>query len=154
MYRSLISFLVLALSFAAPASAQSSDATEASVAAMIDQVRSDCASFESGKLTVTANAVTRTDLTGDGIDDAVVDTAGLECSSAASLYCGTGGCTLFLVTGAETMDVLAKGWKVVDWGGDRVLLLQIHGANCGGTNLRRCYRAMVWSEEGWRFTGN
>jgi hypothetical protein len=57
------------------------------------------------------------------------------------------GAAWFAIVGDRTFSWLAKGWKVVEWAGDRVLLMQIHGANCGRTNLRRCYEAVVWADD-------
>ena len=93
------------------------------------------------------DAVQPVDLTGDGVPETVVDESRFSCSSAASMYCGTGGCMVRAIVGDQTFSWLAKGWKVVDWAGDRILLMQIHGANCGGTNLRRCYEAVVWTDD-------
>jgi hypothetical protein len=51
------------------------------------------------------------------------------------------------IVGDRTFSWLVKGWKVAEWASDRVLLMQVHGANCGGTNLRRCYEAVVWADD-------
>ena len=123
----------------------------AGVEGVIDEARARCAAFEGGTLTVTDTAIVATDLTGDGTRDAVVDGRGLRCSSAVSLFCGgTGGCEIALVAEGTVTPLLAKGWRVVDWAGDRIVLLQVHGSECGGTNLRRCYEALVWSEGAFR----
>jgi hypothetical protein len=123
----------------------------AGVQGVIEEARARCQAFEGGTLTVADAAIVPTDLTGDGAPDAVVDGQGLRCSSSASLFCGgTGGCEIALVAEGTVTPRLAKGWRVVDWAGDRIVLLQVHGSACGGTNLRRCYEALVWSEGAFR----
>ncbi|MCA8879885.1 MAG: hypothetical protein KDA73_08015 [Rhodobacteraceae bacterium] len=104
----------------------------------------DCASFEEGLLTVESGAIVRADLDGDGAEDWILDETHLACSSAASLFCGTGGCNVNFLIGDRLTSRLAKGWEVVDFTPLRVLLVQVHGVRCGGTNLNACVEAMVW----------
>jgi hypothetical protein len=113
---------------------------------VLEEARKNCESFEDG-IFEPRDAVQPVDLTGDGRPETVVDESRFSCSSAASMYCGTGGCMVRAIVGDRTFSWLAKGWKVVEWAGDRVLLMQIHGANCGGTNLRRCNEAVVWADD-------
>ena len=117
---------------------------------VIAEARADCALFDDGELTVSDDAVAEVELTGDDTPEQILDTQGLRCSTAASLYCGTGGCSIFVIAGGTAHKFLVKGWRVIEWGDDRILLTQVHGANCDGTNLRRCYEALVWSEDGFR----
>lgn len=121
--------------------------------AIIQQARQDCQSFENGVLEITDNPISRVDLTGDGQPDELVDSRAFSCSSAASLFCGTGGCSLTAIVGGSTTEFQAKGWRIVDWDRQPILLLAVHGSECGGTNLRRCYNAMVWSESAFRSVG-
>ncbi|WP_420348808.1 hypothetical protein [Pelagibius sp.] len=117
---------------------------------VIAQARADCRSFEGGTLTLGENAIVPADLTGDGEPEEIVDSRAFTCSSAASLFCGTGGCTVTVVVDGAASAFLAKAWRIVDWNGQPILLLAVHGSDCGGTNLRRCYEAVVWSEDGFR----
>ena len=123
-------------------------ASEAATA-VVDQARADCRAFEDGVLETTDEAITLIDLTGDGRPDELVDAAGFHCSSG-NLFCGTGGCPVTAIVDGAPTEFLAKGWTVVDWGPLSVLLLQVHGSACGGTNLRTCVEAVVWSEDGFR----
>lgn len=117
---------------------------------IIAQARADCRSFENGTLTLGENAIVQADLTGDGLPEEIVDSREFTCSSAASLFCGTGGCTVTVVAEGVARAFLAKAWRIVDWNGQPILLLAVHGSDCGGTNLRRCYEAVVWSEGRFR----
>ena len=117
--------------------------------AVIDEADQQCQSFEQGVFHTTDDVLTRIDLSRDGTPDALVDGHGFRCSSG-NLYCGTGGCPLTLLVDGTRTDLLAKAWRVVDWGNHSVLLLQVHGSGCGGTNLRTCIEALVWSEGAFR----
>lgn len=112
---------------------------------VIDALRQECAAFESGVLTVPDDAIQQTDLTGDG-RGWVLDYGKVDCSSMASLSCGTGGCGLALVVDDHVTERLTKGWQVVDMPPYRVVLTQVHGSLCGGTNLTPCFEALVWDE--------
>jgi hypothetical protein len=117
---------------------------------IIDRGRDTCERADGGTFTLIDGAITETDLDGDGVSDKVVEEAKFSCSTMASLYCGTGGCMTHLVVGDQVYSRLAKGWKAVEWAGDTIILLALHGSECGGTNLRRCYEAIAWSEGGFK----
>ncbi len=129
-------------------------AAETAEQKVMEQARKDCSSFENGVLTTTRKAIPRIDLTGDGVPDTIIDAHEFRCSTAASMYCGTGGCSLWVIVGDKSYAYLAKGWKVVEWANLKVLLLEVHGSECGGTNLRKCVRAEVWSEGGFYSVSN
>ena len=112
---------------------------------VIDEARQQCQGFEQGVFETTDDVLAQVDISGDGNPDTLVDGHGFRCSSG-SLYCGTGGCPLTVVVDGTRTDLLAKAWQVIDWSSQPVLLLQVHGSGCGGTNLRSCVEALVWSE--------
>lgn len=147
-WKRLVATLVLALALPGPSFA--ADSAEA----VIEAARGECRSLENGVLEVQDGAVTRIDVSGDGEPDAIVDSARFSCSSSASFFCGTGGCAVTVVVDGKATDFLAKGWTVVDWNDAPVLLLAVHGNACGGTNLRRCVIAFVWSEDAFRSVGS
>ncbi len=124
-----------------------------SVEEILEAGRANCALLENGELSLLDGAITDIDLDGDGTPDKVVEEAKFSCSSAASLYCGTGGCMIHFVVGDQVHSRLGKGWKAVEWAGDTIILLALHGSECGGTNLRRCYEAITWSEGGFKSVG-
>lgn len=133
----------LALLAAGPAAAADADS-------VIAEARALCEGFENGRFEAPPGTVTETDLTGDGVAETIVDERRYTCSSAASMYCGTGGCNIVVLAGGGAHRFLVKDWRIIDWGPDRILLTAVHGANCEGTNLRRCYEALVWSEDAFR----
>jgi hypothetical protein len=148
MLKACFSFAFVGM-VALPAAAQQD--WPAPVSAKIDEARAECAAFENGVLEVAWGSVTRTDLSGDGQIDHVLDLGTLNCSSMASLYCGTGGCSVLFVVGDVVTERLSKGWSVERLGPMTVVLNQIHGSDCGGTNLNPCVEAMVWDRTEARF---
>ena len=118
--------------------------------AVVEQARSDCRAFDNGVLETATQAVSRVDLTGDGKVEEIVDSRHFTCPTALSLFCGTGGCEITVIAEDTLATFLAKDWKTVSWGDQTILLLAVHGSACGGTNLRKCFRAVVWSEGGFR----
>lgn len=116
-----------------------------------------CGDFEGGTLSVGWGAVRRVDLDGDRRPDWALDESAFACSSAASLYCGTGGCRTHFMVGSASggwavASFLNRGWDVVTFGRDRVVLLDVHGSVCGGINPTPCVNAVVWDGESrvWR----
>ncbi|TPE53802.1 hypothetical protein [Amaricoccus solimangrovi] len=105
-----------------------------------------CAYLDGGEMTAPEGTVTRVDLTGDGVAEALVDESRLRCSTAASAYCGSGGCALHAVVGDRVTSWQATGWRLIDWGEDRILLIGRDGGWCGGIGAERCYEAVVWSD--------
>lgn len=94
--------------------------------------------FDAGK------AVTEIDLNGDGTADEIIDESLFGCSSAASLYCGSGGCALHAVVGDTVTSWQALSWKTIDWNQDKVLLIGRDGGWCGGMGAEYCYEALNW----------
>ena len=112
-----------------------------------ENARKACADFDNGKFALVRGAVRRVDLDGDLIPDWVLDESGFACSSAASLYCGTGGCDSHFLVGDKVTSLLNRGWKVVTLGRNNVLLIDVHGSRCGGINPTPCVEALTWDQE-------
>ena len=121
------------------------------VGAILAKAASDCASFESGEFSYTAQAVVERDVTGDDLPETVIDSSHFACSTAASLWGGTGGTQLWVVVDDTPLEFLAHQWQVVDMAGQPVLLLAVHSSECGSDRVGPCYRALVWSD-GFRTT--
>lgn len=148
----MVRILCLLLFTVAVITAPAAIASEAADA-VINEARDICRSFDDGVLEVGTGAIVSIDLTGNGIPDEIVDHGEFTCTTALSLFCGTGGCSMTAIADGKPFEFLTKAWKVVDWDGQPILLLVVHGSECGGDNLRRCYRAEVWSENGFRSVG-
>ena len=120
------------------------------VAEILRKAEAQCAGFEEGKFHMEDSAVSSFDFTGDGQPEEVVDAAQFACSTAASMWGGSGGTMLWVVVGGNPYEFLAHRWRVVDVEGQSVLLLAVHSSECGDT-IGPCYRALVWSD-GFRTT--
>ncbi|WP_299902060.1 hypothetical protein [uncultured Ruegeria sp.] len=113
---------------------------------IIESAAADCKNFENGEFDQ-GDAVTEIELRSQfgAVKAELVDESQYSCSSAASMYCGTGGCMLNLIVDDETMSWQATGWRLIDWGPDRILLIGRDGGWCGGAGAEVCYEALVWS---------
>ena len=139
--RALVVTLFPILLGAFPAYAESPDAQR-----LIDRAAADCQSFENGEFDA-GDAVTEIELRSQfgTVQAELVDESEYACSSAASLYCGTGGCMLNLIVEGTVHAWQATGWRLIEWGPDRMLLIGRDGGWCGGAGAEVCYEALVWS---------
>lgn len=146
--KSIVALPMTVLMLAAQAHA---DDLPGPVRAAVDQAKAECTAFENGELALEEGALVQVDLTGNGVLDWVVDTLHMQCSSAASLFCGTGGCQLNLIVAEITTDAQSKGWDVIDFGPNRVVLMDVHGSMCDGINPTPCVAALSWDPEALQF---
>ncbi|MBT3143139.1 hypothetical protein KL867_18915 [Ruegeria litorea] len=146
--------LATALTLPQPASASEISELPAQLQEKINQAQQACSDFENGEFALEWGAIVRVDLDGDLRTDWVLNEVFFACSSAASLYCGTGGCMSHFFVGDVISSILNQGWDVVDLGPNRVLLTDVHGSQCGGINPTPCFTASAWdAEDGiWRST--
>lgn len=124
----------------------------APLAAKVTAAREACANFNGGEFAFEWGAVVRDDLDGDLYPDWVLNESGFACSSAASLYCGTGGCESHFLVGDKVTTLLNQGWEMATIGRHRVLLTDVHGSRCGGISPTPCVESLVWDREDkmWR----
>ena len=118
---------------------------------LIEKAKQDCKGFDNGSFEVTEKAVIFDDITGDGIQEEFVDGAQFSCSTALSLYGGTGGTYLWIVVEGKRHEFLTHKWKIIDFDGQAVILLAVHPYQCSD-DIGPCYRAIVW-QNGFRTTG-
>jgi len=145
MIRPAITALVsIAALLAAPAAAESPAARK-----VVEAARSECTK-EKGQFLASAGSITPIDLSADGKPDEIVDANKFACSTAVSLYCGTGGCPITAIVAGKPTELFGRGWKAVDWAGSKILLLDVHGSRCGTTGSTRCFEAVTWSNGAFR----
>ncbi len=122
--------------------------------AKVEDARAACSVIENGEFAIEWGAVSRVDLDGDLRADWVLDEVHFACSTAASLFCGTGGCMSHFLVGDQLGSLLNQGWEMANIVPIRVLLADVHGARCGGIGPTPCVTASVWDTEGgvWRST--
>ena len=138
--------------FACPGQAQDLSTLPKPLAEKVEAAQKACANFENGEFALEWGAVNRVDLDGDLRADWVLNDSAFACSSAASLYCGTGGCESHFLVGETLTSLQNKGWDVLTFGRNRVLLIDVHGAHCNGINPTPCVEALTWDQEAkaWR----
>ena len=136
------------------ANAQDWSGLPAQLLEKIEAAQQACSDFDNGQFALEFGAVHRVDLDGDYYMDWVLDEVGFACSSAVSLYCGTGGCMSHFLVGDRMSSLLNRGWEMTNIGRDRVLLADVHGSQCGGINPTPCIVASAWDpeEKVWRST--
>lgn len=129
-----------------------SESSEQAFASYIANMRGECASFENGELDVdTLQLEANVDFDGDGLADAMFDSAGLACSTVASFSGGTGGTTLniFLSSGGKRIQYQQRDHLVVHWHGVPVLLLFLHGSACNRYGYQTCTSALTYVDGGF-----
>ena len=119
---------------------------------ILEKAKQDCNGFENGRFEATEKAVSLHDITGDGTPEEFVDGAQFSCSTALTLFGGTGGTYLWIVVNGTQHEFLAHKWKVIDFDGQAVILLAVHPFQCDD-DIGPCYRALVW-QNGFRTTGS
>ncbi len=141
LFAALLASMVAAMFCATTVFAASQEAQQ-----IIERAAADCKDFENGEFDQ-GDAVTEIELRSQfgTVKAELVDESQYSCSSAASMYCGTGGCMLNLIVDGEIMSWQATGWRFIDWGPDRILLIGRDGGWCGGAGAEVCYEALVWS---------
>ena len=117
---------------------------------IVQNARQQCEDFENGQFHSAEKTVTLHDITGDGRPEELVDASQFSCSTASSLWGGSGGTYLWVIVDGKTYEFLAHKWRVVDVDGQKVLLLAVHSSECSDT-IGPCYRALVWGD-GFRTT--
>ena len=100
---------------------------------LIDGAEEDCQAFENGEF-YQGEAVTEIELRSQfgAVGAELVDESQYACSSAASLYCGTGGRMLNIVVNGDTMAWQTTGWRLIEWGpgGAHFELKPVHLYSC------------------------
>lgn len=136
---------------AAPAAAED---LPAELAAKAETARLACAAID-GVFDPGWGAVRRVDLDGDLDMDWVLNEVSFNCSTAASLYCGTGGCMSHFLVDGTVMSMMNRGWDAVTIGPMRVVIADVHGTLCDGIGPTPCATASMWDAEAvtWRSAG-
>ena len=106
---------------------------------VLDEVAGACRDL-GGTVTMEPGFERREDLDGDGREDLVIDYAAAACSEAATLNCGSGGCTVgfFLARDEGYTRMFAdviRGYEVFPGG---FLALDLHGSACGLYGFEAC----------------
>ncbi len=115
---------------------------------IVQQAKQECNSLDNGSFHSTEKTITLHDITGDGRPEEFIDASQFFCSTALTLWGGTGGTFLWVIVDGEPFEFLAHKWRVIDFDEQQVLLLAVHSSQCSD-DIGPCYRALVW-QEGFR----
>ena len=89
------------------------------------------------------------DLDLDGnIDLGILDESGSSCPEfGASYYCGSGGCSIHLITTDDYKRGLVQGWEIITTqSGERLVLMSLHGSACNEVGFITCYKVISISK--------
>ena len=105
-----------------------------------------CAEQDNGVF-ASEGAVRQIDMTGDGTEDTLVDEALFTCTTAASLYAGSGGSMIHVFVNGAQSSFLVQGYETVRWGDNLIVLLALGGTDCNTINANPCFEALTWVED-------
>jgi hypothetical protein len=114
---------------------------------IIETARNACA-LEKGQFKAAQEATTNVDLNADGKVDEIIDEGKFSCSTASSLYCGTGGCMLHLIVDNRDYSLLTQTWTQAELGNAKILIAAVHWSECHYKSP--CIRAVVWRDGKFR----
>ena len=114
---------------------------------IIDTARNAC-TLEKGQFNAAQTAVTNVDLNADGKLDEIIDEGKFSCSTASSLYCGTGGCMLHLIVGDRDYRLLSQTWTQADLGKTKIVITAVHWSECNYKSP--CVRVVFWRDGKFR----
>jgi hypothetical protein len=97
---------------------------------------------------VSDEAIKNVDLNADNKPDEIIDEGKFSCSTASSLYCGTGGCMLHLIVDDKDYKLLSQRWALAELGSARVVITAIHWSQCNYKTP--CLRSVVWRDGKFR----
>ena len=104
-----------------------------------------CAEMDGGVF-ASEGAVRQIDMTGDGTPDTLVDEALFTCTTAASLYAGSGGSLIHIFANGTESSFLVQGYETVRWADVLIVLLAVDGTACNTISADPCFEALTWVE--------
>src|SRR6516162_43564 len=118
----------------------------AGVQKVLQEARDECKAKSGGEVQFAADTVRALDLTRAGHIDYIVDLRDAACRDREAVYCGTGGCDLYiLVTYPSGGTRLVFGqhvreYEVLPGNGARTIRFALHGGYCGGHGNPSCVK--------------
>lgn len=99
-----------------------------------------CADF-GGTVAAEPGLIRLRDIDGDGVNDAVIDYGFARCSEAASLFCGSGGCSTEIWLGAADgawSEIFAGQVQGLRFPQAGQVIFDLHGSACGLAGFEPC----------------
>jgi hypothetical protein len=112
--------------------------------AILAEAAKACAEQDNGVF-ASEGAVRQIDMTGDGTEDTIVDEALFTCTTAASLYSGSGGSMIHIFANGTESSFLVQGYETVRWANVLIILLAVDGSSCNTISANPCFEALTWA---------
>jgi len=113
--------------------------------AILAAAAQDCAEMDNGVF-ASEGAVRQIDMTGDGTEDTIVDEGLFTCTTAASLYAGSGGSVIHIFANGTESSFLVQGYETARWADRLIVLLAVDGSACNTISADPCFEALTWVE--------
>ena len=139
----LLCFLIAFMAFS-PAFSQS---VENRITELLIQAKEDCAS-DGGVLELSGDEVNKFDFDADGVTDlSILNEIDYNCSSSASLFQGTAGAVVHIMTDKDYFSGYVREVQAVTaFNNKQVLLLGLHGSSCDEAGYISCVQAITLHE--------
>ena len=140
----LITVLVIATTIASSAFSQS---VENRISELLTQAKEDCAS-DGGVLELSGSEVNKFDFDEDGVTDlSILHEIDYNCSSSASLFQGTAGAVVHIMTDKDYFSGYVREVQAVTaFDNKQIILLGLHGSSCDEAGYISCVQAITLHE--------
>ena len=139
--------LITAVMLTVIASSAFSQSVENRIDELLTQAKEDCAS-DGGVLELSGNEVNKFDFDGDGVTDlSILHEIDYNCSSSASLFQGTAGAVVHIMTDKDySSGYVREVQAVTAFNNKQVILLGLHGSSCDEAGYISCVQAITLHE--------
>ena len=140
-------YLILLLFLPTFATAEQFFSVQDRLDGLLTDAQESCAD-DGGDLKLLGNEVVRYDFENDGVTDlTILNEHEYKCSSSASLYQGTAGAVIHLMTNTDYFYGYARQFKVFTAFKDKqVILLDLHGSSCNEAGYISCFQAITLND--------
>ena len=144
--KTILTAVCFLIAFLASTSAFS-QSVENRIAELLTQAKEDCTS-DGGVLELSGSEVNKFDFDEDGVTDlSILHEIDYNCSSSASLFQGTAGAVVHIMTDEDYFSGYVREIQAVTaFNNKQVLLLGLHGSSCGEAGYVSCVQAITLHE--------
>jgi hypothetical protein len=136
--------LITAVMLSVIASSAFSQSIENRIDELLTRAKEDCAS-DGGVLELSGSEVNKFDYDGDGVTDlSILHEIDYNCSSSASLFQGTAGAVVHIMTDEDYFSGYVREVQAVTaFNNKQVILLGLHGSSCDEAGYISCVQAIT-----------
>jgi hypothetical protein len=142
-----LKYLILLLFLPTFATAEQFFSVQDRLDGLLTDAQESCAD-DGGDLKLLGNEIVRYDFENDGVTDlTILNEYEYKCSSSASLYQGTAGAVIHLMTDKDYFYGYARQFKVFTaFKNKQVILLDLHGSSCDEAGYISCFQAITLND--------